>query len=86
MCLKQYDVLSPFICNCTLEYTIKVQEKEMGLKLNGAHQLLVYDHDVNLLGEILNTLQENNGSVLDNSKISVKVNTEITKSMLMVCW
>jgi hypothetical protein len=28
----------------------KVQENQMGLKLNGAHQLLAYTDDVNLLG------------------------------------
>jgi hypothetical protein len=39
-----------------LEYTIKkAQEKQVGLKLNGTHQLLVYADDVNLLGDNMNT-------------------------------
>jgi hypothetical protein len=31
----------------------------MGLKLNGTHQLLVYVHDVNLLGDNIDAIQKN---------------------------
>jgi hypothetical protein len=38
--------------NFPLEYAIrKVQENQVGLKLSGTHQLLVYIDDVNLLDD-----------------------------------
>jgi hypothetical protein len=50
--LKQGDALSPLLLNFTLEHALrKVQENQVGLKLNGTLQLLTYADDVNLLGD-----------------------------------
>jgi hypothetical protein len=50
--LKQGDALSPLLFNFGLDYAIrKVQENQVGLKLNGTHQLIFYANDVNLLGD-----------------------------------
>jgi hypothetical protein len=47
-----------FAMECAI---MNVQESQMGLKLNGTHQVLVYSDDVNLLGDnidIANKAQE----------------------------
>jgi hypothetical protein len=50
--LKQGHALLPLLFNFTLTYTIiRVPENQVGLKINGTHQLLVYADDVNLLGD-----------------------------------
>jgi hypothetical protein len=48
------------IFNFALEYAIrKVQESQVGLKLNEKLHLLAYAHDVNLLGDNLDTINKN---------------------------
>ena len=49
--LKQGDALSTYLLNFVLGYAIrKVQVNQVGSKLNGTNQLLVYADDVNILG------------------------------------
>ena len=66
------------------EYDIRrVQEKRIGLELNGKHQLLVYAGDVNMLGENLQTVRENAEIFIKASKdIGLEVNFENTKYMI----
>jgi hypothetical protein len=57
--LKQGDASSPLLFNITVEYAIrKVQENQVGLKLNGSHQFLAYAEDINLLGNNMNTMMK----------------------------
>jgi hypothetical protein len=56
--LKQGDALSPLLFNFALEYAIrKVQENQVGLKVNGTHQLLAYGDAVTLLGDNMDTIK-----------------------------
>jgi hypothetical protein len=77
--LKQGDALSPLLFNFALKYASwKVRENQVGLKLNGTHQLLIYADDVNLLGDSIHTVKKNTETLIDASKeVSLEVNTEV---------
>jgi hypothetical protein len=60
-------------CHCffnfALEYDIrKVQENQVGVKLNGTYQLLVYADDVSPLGDIIDTTKKNTQTLIVTSK------------------
>jgi len=38
------------------------------MELNGTHQLLVYAHDINLLGDSVNITKENTKSLLESKR------------------
>jgi hypothetical protein len=73
--------------NFALEYAIrKVQKNQLGVKLNGTHQLLAYAYadDVNLMGDNIDTIKKNMVTLIDSSKdVGLEINTEKTKYMLL---
>jgi hypothetical protein len=83
--LKQGDALSPLLFNFASEYAIRdIQEIQVGSKLNGAHQLLAYADDVNLLADNTYTKNKNTEFIIDVSKeVGLAVNTDKTKYMLI---
>ena len=78
--LKIRDVLSPFLVNFALEYAIRwVEVNQIGSKLNGTHQFLVYADDVNILGGSINNIKKNAAALVMASKeIGLEVNVDKT--------
>jgi hypothetical protein len=61
-----------------------VQENQLGLKLNGTHQLLAYADDVNLVGDNIHAIKDNRDILIDASKeVGLEINVEKTKYMLL---
>jgi hypothetical protein len=80
------DAPSPLLFNIALhvEYDItRVLVNQDGLKLNDAHQLLVYA-DFNILGGSVHTVYENaEAFIVARKEIRLKVNADKTKYMVM---
>jgi hypothetical protein len=82
--LKQGDALSPLFFSCTLEYTIRrVRVNQDGLKLNCAHQVLVYDDDDNILVRHIHTVKNAEALVVVSKEIGLEVNADMTKYMVI---
>ena len=83
--LKQGEALTTMLSKFALEYAIRrVQVNQDGLKLNGAHQLLAYADDVNILGGSIHTVKENaEALVAATGKIGLEVSADTTKYMVM---
>jgi hypothetical protein len=81
--LKQGDALSPLLFNFALEYAIrKVQENQVGLKLNGTYHLLVYAENMKLLCDNTYTIKKNTQTLID---ASMEVGLEKTQKKLNIC-
>jgi hypothetical protein len=67
--LKQEYALSPLLFIFALTFAVrKVQENQVGLKLNGTHQLLAYPDHVNLLGDNTDAIKNNTKLLIDARK------------------
>jgi hypothetical protein len=73
------------VFNFALDYAIrKVQENQVGLKLNLTHQLLVYADDVNPLENNKDTVKKNTEIPIDAAKeVGLELEAEKTKYMLL---
>jgi hypothetical protein len=56
---KHFSDNFPVLFNVVLEYAIKKVENQVGLKLHGARQLLIYAYDVDLLRDNIDTIKKN---------------------------
>jgi hypothetical protein len=54
---------------------MKLQENQVGLKLNGTHQRLAYADDLNLLGDNIDIIKKTTETLIDSSKeIDLEIN------------
>jgi hypothetical protein len=85
---KQEDALLPLLVNFSLDcVNRKVLENQMGLKLSGTHQRLVYADVVNPLGDNIYSIKRNMKALIGASKeVGLKVNAEKMKYMMLFCY
>jgi hypothetical protein len=61
-----------------------MQENQVGLKLNGTHQLLAYAGVVNFLGDNIYTIKKNIEALIDvHKEVCLEINVKKTKYMLL---
>ena len=66
------------------EYAVwKVQANQEGLKLNGAHQLMISVDHANLLSENIHTVRNTESLLVASEKNDLEVNAEKTKYMFI---
>ena len=83
--MKQRDALTTLLFNFALEYAIRrVQVNQIGLKLNGTHQLLAYADDLNILGVSVHTVKENAEALgVATKETRLEINADKSKYMVM---
>ena len=83
--LKPGYVITLFLFNFALEYAIRrFQINQDGMKLNGTHRLLVYADDVNVLGGIVPTVQDNAEALrVASNEIGLEVNADKTNYIVV---
>jgi hypothetical protein len=59
------------------------QENQVGLKLNGTHQLLAYADDVNLLGDNIDIIKTPETLIDASKEVGLEINVQKTKYMLL---
>ena len=76
LCKQSLGASSPILLNFALEYdNRKVQETNLGLDMNGTHQVLAYADDVNLIGDDIRAIERNADVLLNACKdIGLAVN------------
>jgi hypothetical protein len=60
-----------------------VQEIQVGMKLNGRHQLLAYADDINLLGDNIDTTEKTETLIDASKEVGLEIIREKTKYMLL---
>ena len=75
--LKQGYPLSPVFFYFALEYSNRnIQENQVGMTVNGTHQLLVYIDNVNLLNGNIDTIKKTQTLIDASKEVGLEVNRE----------
>ena len=83
--VKEWDALSSLLLNFSLDYSIKrVRVNQGGVKLNDAHQLLVYAVDVNIFGGSIYDIKKNKEAlVVSRKETGIQVKAEKSKYIVL---